>query len=60
MAVPKRRQSRSRRNKRRSHQALTPVPLVRCSNCSTAIRPHHTCSNCGFYRGRQVIVGKIA
>ena len=60
MAVPKRRQSRSRRNNRRSHDALKSVQLVRCKNCSAAIKPHHICPNCGYYRSRQMIVGKIA
>lgn len=60
MALPKRRQSRSRRNNRRAHQSLKPVELVRCSHCSAAIRPHHVCSNCGYYRGKQMIPGKMA
>ena len=60
MAVPKRRQSKHRRNNRRSHDALKRIQLVRCSNCSAAIKPHHICANCGYYRGRQMIVGKMA
>jgi large subunit ribosomal protein L32 len=60
MAVPKRRHSRSRRNKRRAHDALKRVQLVRCSNCASPIKPHHICASCGYYRGRQMIVGKLS
>jgi len=60
MALPKRRISKARRGHRRSHQRLAKVQLVRCGNCSYAILPHHVCSSCGYYRGRQMIVGKIA
>ncbi len=58
MANPKRRQSRSRRNNRRANLRLTPVQLVRCSNCGAAIKPHHVCASCGYYRGRQVLAGQ--
>ncbi|MDP6930491.1 MAG: 50S ribosomal protein L32 [Planctomycetota bacterium] len=60
MAVPKRRQSKSRRNNRRAHWKLDRVQLVRCSNCGNAIKPHHICSTCGYYRGRQMIVGAVS
>lgn len=57
MAVPKRRVSRARRGHRRLHQKLEIVQLVKCTNCGTRIRPHHVCSACGFYRGKQVTPG---
>lgn len=60
MATPKRRISRHRRGNRRIHQGLQLTALVRCSNCSSRIRPHTVCSSCGYYRGRQVIVGTNA
>lgn len=31
------------------------VNLVKCKNCNEMRLSHHVCSNCGFYRGRQVI-----
>jgi large subunit ribosomal protein L32 len=58
MANPKRRTSRARRGNRRAHQAYPVAELVRCSNCGSTIKPHHVCPSCGFYRGRQVVVGK--
>jgi large subunit ribosomal protein L32 len=60
MPNPKRRHSRSRSAKRQATQKRTPPPLVRCSNCGVSIRPHHVCAGCGYYRGRQMIVGKTA
>ncbi|HEB83791.1 MAG TPA: 50S ribosomal protein L32 [Bacteroidetes bacterium] len=58
MAVPKKRTSSARRNKRRSHHALKPVDVVACENCGAMHRPHHACPECGWYKGRQVIAGR--
>ena len=44
---------------RRSHQALVPEAHAECGNCGELKRPHHVCSHCGHYDGREVIgVGK--
>jgi len=56
MANPKRKLSRASKGHRRAHLALTRAQLVRCSKCSTMIRPHTICESCGHYRGRQVLV----
>ncbi|HUU92958.1 MAG TPA: 50S ribosomal protein L32 [Phycisphaerae bacterium] len=53
--VPKRRTSKTRKRKRRSHHALTPTQTVVCKRCGRATLPHAACSNCGHYRGRQVV-----
>ena len=58
MSVPKRRQSKTRRNKRRSHHHLTAPHLHQCSNCGKAVVSHQACPNCGYYRGRQVLAVK--
>ena len=55
MPVPKKKTSRSKRNMRRSHDALTPVNSITCENCDSPMRPHRVCPTCGQYRGRQVI-----
>ncbi len=55
MAHPKRKTSKTRRDKRRSHHKLDDVTLVECPNCGTAHRRHRACGECGYYRGRQVI-----
>jgi large subunit ribosomal protein L32 len=53
--LPKRRISRTRRRKRRSHMALTPKNLVSCPQCHSLRLPHHVCPECGNYRGVTVI-----
>jgi large subunit ribosomal protein L32 len=60
MAVPKKKTSRSRRNMRRSHDALTAVYGIVCSNCGAQKMRHRACAACGYYRGRQVIEIKSA
>jgi large subunit ribosomal protein L32 len=55
MPLPKRRLSRSRGRKRRSHQALRPVILSVCPRCSQARPPHRVCSNCGYYGDLDVL-----
>jgi len=55
MAVPKGKTSKSRRNMRRSHHALSNPPRSHCPQCGEPKRPHRVCSNCGTYRGRQVV-----
>ena len=55
MAVPKKKTSKSRRNMRRSHDALKPETRLECSNCGELKRPHHVCAACGHYDGREVV-----
>ncbi|MDP6625999.1 MAG: 50S ribosomal protein L32 [Nitrospinota bacterium] len=52
---PKRRTSKSKRNMRRSHDALTPPSLSECPHCHEVKMPHHVCPSCGYYKGREVI-----
>ncbi|HET9147320.1 MAG TPA: 50S ribosomal protein L32 [Acetobacteraceae bacterium] len=54
MAVPKRKTSPSRQGMRRSHLAVTQEAHSECSNCGELKRPHHVCSHCGHYDGREV------
>lgn len=58
MAVPKRKVSPSRRGMRRAHDSLRVEAFQECSNCGELKRPHHVCTHCGFYNGREVIVPK--
>lgn len=55
MAVPKKRTSSTRRDKRRAnHTAATPR-LNRCPRCHSPRLPHRVCPTCGTYAGREVI-----
>jgi large subunit ribosomal protein L32 len=53
--LPKQKQSRTRRNKRRTHHAIKPSNTVQCSNCGEMRLPHRVCPNCGYYKGREVV-----
>jgi large subunit ribosomal protein L32 len=55
MAVPKRKTSHSKRNKRRAHDALKAPSVVACPECNEPMVRHRACPHCGHYRGRQVI-----
>ncbi len=55
MALPKRKISKSRRDRRRSHHALTTFHLVECQECGKMKRSHHVCLECGSYKGRQIL-----
>ncbi len=56
MAVPARRISKTRKNKRRSNVwKLTPPTLTKCPNCGAYKRPHRVCLSCGQYKGREVV-----
>ncbi len=55
MAVPKKRTSKQRKRKRRTHyKAEIPTRGV-CSNCGDPKIPHRVCPTCGYYRGEQVL-----
>ena len=55
MAVPKRKTSKARKRKRRSHWKLSSPGMTKCANCASWKRPHSVCPNCGHYGGREVI-----
>ena len=56
MAVPKRKHSKARRDKRRNNVWKMDAPeLMKCPQCGEYTRPHRLCSNCGYYNGRQVV-----
>lgn len=55
MAVQQNRKSRSRRDMRRSHDAITGPTLSIDKETGETHRRHHMTAD-GYYRGRQVIV----
>jgi large subunit ribosomal protein L32 len=60
MPTPKRRHSKQRTAKRRSHDFLTPTVTSECPNCHERKLPHRVCRKCGFYKGRDVLAVKEA
>ncbi|HOH47338.1 MAG TPA: 50S ribosomal protein L32 [Candidatus Cloacimonadota bacterium] len=55
MVVPKKKTSKTRRDKRRTHDALKLPSFSICSKCGESTRSHHICANCGTYNGKQII-----
>jgi len=55
MAVPKRKKSKSKRDKRRTHQKVDGLNLSECPRCGETKQPHHACPSCGEYKGRTVV-----
>ena len=55
MAVPKRRTSKSKKLKRRTHQKLTLPNLSECPNCGEMRKNHYVCPACGYYNGKEVV-----
>ncbi|MBW6515902.1 MAG: 50S ribosomal protein L32 [Candidatus Cloacimonetes bacterium] len=55
MPVPKRKTSRARRNKRRTHQKAEMPVWTTCPHCNEAMRPHNICEKCGHYKGKKFI-----
>jgi len=54
MPNPVKRHSKSRRNKRRSHDFLKFPATSVCPQCNEPKLPHHACPSCGSYKGREV------
>jgi large subunit ribosomal protein L32 len=56
MAVPKRKTSKSRRDRRRSNNSKFVLATThQCPQCRQPKRPHHVCGVCGTYNGRTVV-----
>ena len=55
LQLPKRRHSKSRRNKRRAQWKIKSPNLSRCTQCGTPKLPHRVCPECGYYEGREII-----
>lgn len=60
MPNPKRRHSKSRSRKRRTHYKAYAPTLTTCSNCGAPVLMHRVCQECGYYRGKQVIEKTMA
>lgn len=56
MAVPKRKVSAARRDKRRAQSWTLSAPnLAKCSKCGELVMPHRACKACGTYKNKAVV-----
>jgi large subunit ribosomal protein L32 len=58
MAVPKRKTSKSRRDKRRSHHRVKSVNILQDKKSGEYRLSHHVDLKTGYYNGRQVLEPK--
>lgn len=55
MAVPKKRTSKQRKRKRRTHYKAATPTVQSCQQCGDPKMPHRVCPSCGFYRDEAVL-----
>ena len=60
MAHPKRKQSKTRTAKRRTHDKAVAPTLAVCPNCGAWHIYHTVCGECGYYRGKLAIEKEAA
>ena len=58
MAVPKRKTSKSKRNMRRSHDALSPINIHKDKDSGEPRISHRIDLSTGIYNGRQILKNK--
>lgn len=58
MAHPKRRQSKTRSRKRRTHYKASVPSLMACPNCGEMKMQHKVCPACGFYDSKSILLPK--
>ena len=58
MAVPKRKTSKSRRNKRRSHQKISSINIIEDKKSGEYRLSHHVDLKTGLYNGKQILEPK--
>jgi large subunit ribosomal protein L32 len=54
MAVPKRKTSKARRDKRRATHGISITSVNLCPNCHQPKQPHRMCPTCKSYNGRTI------
>ncbi len=59
MAHPKRKISKTRRDKRRTHVKAKADHVLSCTNCGAPVLHHHICPECGHYRGKLAVEPKV-
>ena len=59
MPHPKRKISKTRRDKRRTHDKAVAPTIASCSNCGAPTLYHRVCGECGYYKGKLAIEKKV-
>jgi large subunit ribosomal protein L32 len=61
MALPKRKHSKARRDKRRgANSKISPATnLSICTQCKKKRLPHRVCPHCGYYKGKPVVILEV-
>lgn len=54
MAEPKKKQTKTRTDKRRSTKNVSIPQGIRCPQCQSLTKRHQVCVQCGFYKGVKV------
>jgi large subunit ribosomal protein L32 len=60
MAHPKHKHSKTRRDKRRTHDKAVVPTLSTCQNCGTTVQYHRVCPECGHYKGKLAIEMQVS
>jgi len=60
MALPKRRHSKARGRKRRTHWTLPRPARALCPQCREPKLPHRVCPHCGYYKGREIVAAEAS
>jgi large subunit ribosomal protein L32 len=58
VAVPKRKTSRTNRDKRRTHDKIKLLNIVECPRCHSKKIAHNVCNECGYYKNTEIISEK--
>jgi len=59
VALPKRKYSKTRGRKRRTHWKISSTNLSACPQCKELKASHQICKVCGYYDGRAAIEIKV-
>ena len=59
-AVAQHKVSKTRKRKRRSHNAMEIPGMTKCPSCGEMIKPHRVCPKCGTYKGKVEVSTKEA
>ena len=54
-ALPARRISKTRKRIRRTHLKKEVPGMTTCPKCGATLKPHRACTECGTYKGKEVI-----